>query len=50
MSTPLPNRADAAWAELQRLREQAHGLGIDVDEVWSIARLEEEIAAAKHAD
>ena len=44
--TPLPNKADAAWAELMRLREQARDLGVDVDERWSIARLREEIDAA----
>ena len=46
-STPLPNKADAAWAELERLREQARALGIEVSERWSIANLREEIAVAE---
>lgn len=44
---PLPNKADAAWAELEALRVQARDLGIKVDDRWSIARLREEIAAVK---
>ena len=43
--TPLPNKADAAWAELEQLRKQAVELGVEVDERWPIARLREEIDA-----
>ncbi len=43
-SYPLPNAADAAWAELLSLREHATELGITVDEAWPIARLRKEIA------
>lgn len=42
---PLPNKADAAWVRLEELREQARGLGIEVDDRWPIARIEQEIAA-----
>lgn len=28
-STPVPNRADAAWAELQALRDEANTLGLE---------------------
>lgn len=44
-SMPLPNKADAAWVRLEELREQARGLGIEVDDRWPIARIEQEIAA-----
>jgi hypothetical protein len=43
---PLPNRADAAWEELETLRSEARALGIAVDDHWPIARLREEIAHA----
>lgn len=43
-STPIPNKADAAWERLQALREEARALGVEVDEHWPIAQLEEEIA------
>lgn len=46
---PLPNRADAAWAELEALRVQARNLGIEVEDRWPIVRLREEIAAVKVA-
>lgn len=44
---PLPNQADAAWVELERLRDYAGELGVEVDDRWSIARLREEIKAAE---
>ena len=46
-ATPLSNKADAAWVELERLREQAAALGVEVDERWPIARLREEIDATE---
>lgn len=46
---PLPNKADAAWEELEALRAEARDLGIQVDDRWSILRLREEIDAVKGA-
>jgi hypothetical protein len=43
VETP-PNKADAAWERLLRLRDEARALGIEVDEAWPIQRLIEEIA------
>lgn len=43
-ATPVPNQADDAWERLVKLRDEARALGIDVDDRWPIARLEEEIA------
>lgn len=40
----VPNKADAAWAELLHLRAKATELGIEVDESWPIVQLREEIA------
>lgn len=40
---PVPNKADAAWEQLQALRAEARDLGVAVDDRWPIARLEEEI-------
>jgi hypothetical protein len=40
-----PNRADAAWERLLKLRVEATELGIEVDDAWPIQRLVEEIAA-----
>jgi hypothetical protein len=39
-STPIPNKADDAWARLLELRDEARALGIEVDLAWSIAELE----------
>lgn len=44
---PTPNKADAAWEELQTLRAQARKLGIEVDDKWPIAELEAQIEAAR---
>jgi hypothetical protein len=44
---PLPNKADAAWEELEALRSEARNLGVQVDDRWPIVRLREEIAAVK---
>jgi len=46
---PLPNKADAAWEELEALRAEARDLGIQVDGRWPIIRLREEIDAVKGA-
>lgn len=46
---PLPNKADAAYQELQDLRSEAEELGIEVDDHWPISRLRAEIANAKAA-
>jgi hypothetical protein len=45
-AAPVPNQADDAWERLAKLRDEARVLGIDVDDRWPIARLEEEIARA----
>jgi hypothetical protein len=47
VAEPLPNKADAAWEELLRLRDEARALGIDVKDSWPIVELKREIAAAK---
>lgn len=44
MSEPVPNKADAAWEHLQKLRAEARELGIDVDDRSPIVELEEAIA------
>jgi hypothetical protein len=44
VETP-PNKADAAWERLLKLREEARALGIEVDDAWPIQRLIEEIAS-----
>lgn len=46
----LPNRTDAAWERLLRLRDEARSLGIEVDDAWPIKELLDEIAAAKAAE
>jgi hypothetical protein len=43
----LPNKADEAWSRIEELRAEARALGVEVDERWPIARLEQEIAARK---
>lgn len=45
--TPIPNRADAAWERLQKLRAEARELGIEVDDRDPLAELEELIARRK---
>lgn len=47
VASPLPNRADEAWARLESLRDEARALGVEVDDRWPIGRLEQEIAARK---
>ena len=47
VSVPVSNKADAAWAELERLRAEARGLGIEVDERWPIVELREQIDKAR---
>lgn len=44
---PQPNRTDAAWERLLKLRDEARALGIEVDEAWPIQRLIEEIATRR---
>lgn len=46
-STPVPNRADAAWERLQELRAEARELGIDITEREPIAELEQLINARR---
>lgn len=46
-SVPVPNKADTAWLELERLRAQARQLGIEVDESWPIVELREQIDKAR---
>jgi hypothetical protein len=45
--TPTPNRADAAFAELEALREEARLLGLDASDRIPLAELRERIAVAK---
>lgn len=42
---PVPNKADAAWEELQKLRARAREFGIEVDDHWPIAELQAQIEA-----
>lgn len=49
VATPLPNAADVAWSRLESLRAEARALGVEVDDRWPIARLEQEIAARRNA-
>lgn len=46
-ATPLPNMADEAWSRLEELRVEARLLGVEVNDRWPIARLEQEIAARR---
>lgn len=43
----MPNKADAAWEELQRLRAEALELGVEVDERWPLTELRAQIEKAR---
>lgn len=43
----VPNQADVAWEELERLRAEARSLGLEVNERWPLAILREEVARAR---
>jgi hypothetical protein len=44
---PVPNRVDAAFAELQALREEARALGLDVDDSEPLDSLRGRVEAAR---
>lgn len=44
-STPIRNKADAAWEQLESLRAQARSYGLAVDDAWPLARVQQEIDA-----
>jgi hypothetical protein len=44
---PIPNRADAAFAELQALREEARELGLEVDGREPLATLRARVREAR---
>jgi hypothetical protein len=46
---PLPNRADAAFAELQALRQEAVELGLEVDGREPLERLRGRVLEARVA-
>jgi hypothetical protein len=46
---PIPNRADAAWKELQALRVEAAELGLEVDDREPLANLRGRVLEARAA-
>jgi len=49
VGTPRPNRADAAWEELQALRAEAVRLGVEVDPSDPLVVMREKVEAARKA-
>jgi hypothetical protein len=43
----VPNKADAAWAELEALRAEARALGLEVDDAEPLAALRARVEAAR---